>query len=236
MARTQRVVETVAQRAQLGLAAHLQRPVAVIVPLRMHHAALRLRLALQLAQRQFAECLVVGAYGGVMPLPLRLQLQRPAALQQGMLDVEIQFAQRPAPRRGERHVQCGEIGMQVPTVGFDAAIRRASQHAGERHLRPVERQLQLQLAEQCATGQLPVQPPESPTVGTKHVARLAVPHRAMHLLQVQSVQLRFDPRQRPACRQKPHQCQRKHHEQGQRNEGFSQIGQALDSRMSRAPA
>jgi hypothetical protein len=47
----------------------------------------------------------------------------------------------------------------------------------------------------------------------------------MYLSQLQTVQLRLDPRHHPARRQKPQQRQDQHGQQDQRNQNISQISQ-----------
>ena len=226
MAGAQRAVQTPAQRAQLQFAAHLQRPVALIVPLRVDHAALRLRASLQFTQHQLA---FGRAHGGPLPPALRLQLQRPAALQQYMIDRQLQLAQRRAPVDRKRNTRRGEIGMQPPAFALDATLRRAPHGSGEIRLRSVEGQLHLQPAEQRAARQLPAHLSQPSPIGTQDVTGSTVPNRALHLLQPQPVQLRLDPRHHPARRQKPRQHQHDCREHRQGDENFSKSNQASSS-------
>jgi hypothetical protein len=113
-------------------------------------------------------------------------------------------------------------------------LRRAPHGAGEIRLRSVEGQPHLQLAEQRASRQLPLQPAQPPPVDTEHVAGRAVPHRAVYLPQMQAVQLRLDPRHHPARRQKPRQHQHGRHEHGQDEQNFPQSNQAPIPNVPRA--
>ncbi len=93
MSGAQRRVQSPAQRTELEPTIHLQRAVPVVMQLRLDDTTLRLGLHLQIAERQGATAKV---HGRMLPVRLRLQLQRPAALQQGLRGAHLQGSPRRA--------------------------------------------------------------------------------------------------------------------------------------------
>ncbi len=89
-------VQSPADRTHMCLAFDLQRTVAVVMQLHRHHPPLRLDRKLQIAELHLD---ALGPHGGMLPLCLSLQLQRPATLQECLIDRHPQHAQRLTERR-----------------------------------------------------------------------------------------------------------------------------------------
>lgn len=219
MSGAQRRVQSPAQRTQLQLAIHLQRAVPVVMHLRPDDTALRLGLQLQIAERHDA---IAKVQGRMLPVRLRLQLQRPAALQHGVGGTRLQCSPRRAKYRVHRQVQPRQLGMQTQVMQVDASIRQTLDGSGEGQLRTIELQLRARLPEQQPARQLPLQAAPSLPLGTCHRCRLAIPHRAMHLLQAHAMQMRLEPGQYPARRQEPQQRRHEKAQHGQADQAISQ--------------
>jgi len=189
--RQQGRVQAPAQRAQLKLAIGMQRAVAIVMQLRRDHAVLRLRLQLQCAQGDIAPARLDGRIG---PLRIRLQLQRPARLQQRALDTELQFAARLALRQlGRVSVEQREIHTSVHVEPLNLALRQFAHGSGKIQLRAGEIELQLGFSQQRRARQLPVQLAQHLPIAGRDLIGMTVPQQPTNLLQAHAVQLRRYP-------------------------------------------
>ncbi len=112
--------------------------------------------------------------------------------------------------------------MQSEIMQLDPSIRQTPDGSGEGQLRTFELQLRSRLTEQQPARQLPLQASPWLPLGTCHRCRLAIPHRAMHLLQAYAMQMRLEPGQYPARRQEPQQRRHEKAQYGQADQAISQ--------------
>ena len=128
VSRAQRGVQSPAERAQLQLAVNLQRPVPIILPLRLDHAILCLCLPVQIAQGHIA---IPRMHDGMPPLHLRLQLQRPATLQDGVPDGQLYLTTRLSQRQVDGSRPPSKVGTHACPAPFEALVRQALHLAGK---------------------------------------------------------------------------------------------------------